>query len=51
MFQSQSKYVSKDEGLWCPSRQNPNFLGKQSGTRYKRLRLKRSAYASNHCNL
>ena len=51
LFQSHKQYQSKDEGIWCPSREQPNFLGKATSTRFKVSRLRRDTQSVNYCTL
>ena len=51
LFQSHKQYKAKEDGLWCPSREEPNFLGGLKGRRVKVARIRRNAQSSGHCTL
>lgn len=51
LFQSHKQYKAKEGGVWCPSREEPNFLGGLQGRRVKVARIRRHAPSSGHCTL
>ena len=51
LFQSHKQYKAKEDGIWCPSREEPNFLGGVKGRRVKVARIRRNAHSSGHCTL